>query len=364
MALESLPPRDDTTTRLLIERAVILVLLAALLVGVAQVLRPFVTAILFGATLAIATWPLRELLLRYGVCPRLAAVVLLIAAVVVILLPVLALLPSLSRQLATGIRLAQDYAATSPRPPDFLAGIPVVGRDLTALWERVVDAHGDVRALLAPYGQPIRGFVLEAAQALADSVLQLLLSLIVATMFWASGDTMAAGLHGILRHLAGEPAARALDVVAGSVRGVAYGVVGTAALQGFLMTIGLLIAGVPTAALLGFVTLLLAISQIGAALLILVWGGAAWWLFSTDAMGWAIFMVIWGLFVGTIDNFVRPWLISFGVTMPLALVILGVFGGFLSFGFLGLFVGPSLLAVVYTLVQAWRETPAHPATKK
>ena len=95
-------------------------------------------------------------------------------------------------------------------------------------------------------------------------------------------------------------------------------------------------------------------SQIGAVLIILIWGGAAWWLFNAGATGWAAFMLVWGLMVNTSDNFIRPWLISFGVNMPIALVILGVFGGFLSFGFLGLFIGPSLLAIAYVLLEAWR----------
>jgi predicted PurR-regulated permease PerM len=142
---------------------------------------------------------------------------------------------------------------------------------------------------------------------------------------------------------------------------VAYGVVGTAAIQAFVLAIGLGAAGVPGAALLGFVTLLLAITQIGAPLIVLVWVGAAVWLFGQNEQGWGIFLVIWGLFVSTVDNFIKPWLIGFGLAMPLALIILGVFGGFMTFGFLGLFIGPTLVAVAFTLLDAWRELPARDA---
>ena len=100
--------------------------------------------------------------------------------------------------------------------------------------------------------------------------------------------------------------------------------------------------------------LLLAISQIGAPLLILIWGAAAFWLFQQDRQAAAIFVVAVGIFVGLVDNVLKPWLIGFGVRMPMSLIILGVFGGFLSFGFLGLFIGPALLAVATTLLQAWR----------
>lgn len=356
------PGRSEAmATRLVIERAAILLLLAGLAAGVAQVLAPFVTAILFGGTLALAAWPLRAMLVARGWRRGLVAAVLLVGSLLLVLLPVLAVLPSLMEQVSHAMKLAQDYAATSPPPPPLLEKIPLVGKDLVRGWNKALDAHGDIRALIAPYAGPLRSFVMTAAQALADSVTQLLLSLIVATMFWTSGDTLAVGLRDVLARLGGEAATRALDVVGGAVRGVAYGVVGTAVIQGVLMAVGLAVSGVPAAALLGFVTMLLAISQIGAVLMIAVWGGAAWWLYGLDATGWAIFMVAWGIFVGTVDNFIRPWLISFGVELPLALVILGVFGGFLGFGFLGLFIGPALLAVAYTLLDAWRAAGREPA---
>jgi predicted PurR-regulated permease PerM len=184
--------------------------------------------------------------------------------------------------------------------------------------------------------------------------LQILLSLIVATMFWSNGEALVTILHDALRRLGGPVAEHAIDVAAGAIRGVAYGVVGTALIQAVLLTIGLAVAGVPGAVMLGFVGLLLAISQIGGPLLVLIWGGAAWWLFTQDQQAWAVFMIIWGLFVNIIDNFMKPWLIGFGIEMPMPLTILGVFGGFIAFGFLGLFIGPTLIAIMYTLLQAWR----------
>jgi predicted PurR-regulated permease PerM len=166
------------------------------------------------------------------------------------------------------------------------------------------------------------------------------------------------------RRLGGPIAERALDVAAGAIRGVAYGVVGTAAIQALLLAVGLAIAGVPGAAMLGFVALLLAISQIGSPLLVIIWGGAAWWLFAQDHQAWAAFMIVWGVFVSTVDNFIKPWLIGFGIEMPMSLTILGVFGGFLTFGFLGLFIGPTLIAIMFTLLQTWRVAVSdHPAAE-
>ncbi|HEY3642689.1 MAG TPA: AI-2E family transporter [Xanthobacteraceae bacterium] len=347
-----------TGTTQLLERAVLLLLLAGLVIGVLAVLRPFTTAILFGTILAIAAWPLRDFLLRRGLKRGLDATLLLLLALAVVVLPLMAVAPGLGERLTQGASRLQDYFASAPQVPSWLTGLPIVGERLARIWNQAMLAEGGIRALLEPYSAALRQMLVGAAGALAQSVLQIILSLVVATFFWVSGDALAATLRDILRRLGGETAAAALDVAGGAVRSVAYGVVGTAAIQAVVMAIGLAVAGVPGAVLLGFVTLLLALSQIGGPLIIAVWGGAVVWLFGQDQQGWGVFMIFWGLVVTVIDNFIKPFLIGFGVAMPLSLTILGVFGGFVAFGFLGLFIGPTLIAIAFTLLEAWRGAPA------
>src|SRR6516165_9318594 len=342
----------------LLERAVLLLLFGGLLVGILAVLLPFTTAILFGAILAIAGWPLLDFLLRCGLKRGLAATLLLLLALAVVALPLMAMAPGLAERLTKGASRLQDYFASAPQVPSWLAGLPIVGERIARIWNKVLLAGGDLRILLEPYSDGLRQGLVDAAAALGQSVLQIILSLVVATFFWVSGDALAATLRDILRRLAGETAAAELDVAAGAVRSVAYGVVGTAAIQAVMMAIGLAVAGVPGAVLLGFVTLLLALSQIGAPLIIAIWGGAVVWLFGQDQQGWGVFMIFWGLVISTIDNFIKPLLIGVGVAMPLSLTILGVFGGFVAFGFLGLFIGPTLIAIAFTLLEAWRGRPA------
>lgn len=343
-------------TRALIEHAFVLMLLGGLVLGVLMVLQPLATAILFGAVLAIATWPLRSALLRLGLGHGAAAVLMSGAAIVLAGLPLLAAAPRLASGLAEGSVQLEAILATFPAdPPPAVQRLPLVGERLARGWSELASTGGDLRAVLAPYANWARQTALAVARALADSMLQFVLALIVAALFWANGDAVATVLREVLRRLGGDAASEALEAAGGSLRSVAYGVVGTACLQGLFMGIGAAIAGVPAPGLLGFVVMLLAISQIGAVLLPLVWGGGAWWLFHQGADGWGVFMILWGaLMVSASDNLIRPLLIKRGVKMPLTLVILGVFGGFFSFGFLGLFIGPALLAVAFTLLQAWR----------
>ena len=356
--------RDAAARVALIERSILVLLLVGLLIGVLAVVKPFTTAILFGGSLATAAWPLRQGLVRRGLGHGMAATVLLLLSLVIVVLPMLAIAPHLADQMIRGTERLESYFAATPERPSWIGSLPLGGRRLGATWDRVVEAKGNLRVLLEPYTADLQQVMIGAARALADSLVQVILSLIVATMFWTNGDGLVSVLHDALRRLGGPVAERALDVAAGAIRGVAYGVIGTAAIQAALLALGLVVAGVPGAAMLGFVALLLAISQIGGPLLVLIWGGAAWWLFAQDQQIWGVLMIIWGIFVSIVDNIIKPWLIGFGVEMPMSLTILGVFGGFVAFGFLGLFIGPTLIAIMFTLFQAWRIAIAsHPAAE-
>jgi predicted PurR-regulated permease PerM len=340
-------------TALLIERLVAVLLFSGLIIGVALVLRPFVTAILFGGILVIATWPVHEWLLRKGFSNGTAAVILASIAVAFIIVPVGALTPWLSGQLAEAVPRAQKILNDAPELPNWIIHLPLIGPRTERLWSQLI--HGEIQEIFTPYSATIRKTIIEIGSALAEGVLQIILSLAIAAMLWLRGDAVRDILRNVASRFAGPFGGEMLNTAAASVKGVAYGVVGTAIIQAIALTFGLFIAGIPGAGALGFLALLIALSQFGI-LLVVIWGGAAWWLFSIDSQFWAIFIIVWGLIVSLIDNVIRPLLVGFGATMPLTLIFLGVFGGFIAFGFLGMFIGPTFLAVFSALFQAWRQT--------
>ncbi|WP_237213981.1 AI-2E family transporter [Falsiroseomonas oryziterrae] len=348
----------------LIERGLAIAVVGAVLLGILAVLQPFATAIMFGAILAIALWPLRDALVRRGLRPSLAATVLLLLILAAVVVPVLAIAPGLVEALNTGIVWGHDAMLRAPStPPDWLAQLPLVGERVAAGWTHVAESRDNLGGLVAPYAARLQSLLLSVAGGLADSLLQLLLALVVAAMFWTTGEEIADSLRHAAGRIGGPTGVNALETAGGAVRSVAYGVVGTSLGQGVLAAIGFAIAGVPAATLLGFLTFVFSISQVLGPLVIVTWAGAAWWLFDSGQTGWAIFMALWGLLaISSSDNVVRPLLIKRGVDMPLSIVILGVFGGFVAFGFLGLFIGPVLLAVGLVMLRAWRAaTPADAA---
>lgn len=351
------PERSHTETVRLAERAAVLILLAVLLYGVVRVLEPFGLAIAFGGFIAIGTWPAREALVRAGLRRGLAAIVLLLGLFVLVAVPALLMAPDLANQVRGVVTTAREALQNlSPTPPGWLTGLPLVGEQAGGLWVRLHELQGNINALIAPYSGQIARLLVDVGQAAAGSVVQVLLSLVVAAMFWTGGDRMVGELRDIAGRLGGAAGVAAVDAAGGAVRGVAWGVVGTGILQAVLMGIGLAIAGVPGAAVLAFLTMIFSISQVLGPLVVITWGAAAAWLYGQGEGGWALFMLAWGaVLVSGSDNIVRPLLIQRGSAMPLGLIILGVFGGLVAFGFLGLFVGPAVLAVAHGLLRAWQK---------
>ena len=211
-----------------------------------------------------------------------------------------------------------------------------------------------MNALLKQIALPARDFALGAGKLAANGLLQLVLVLFVLFFLYRDGESVADALYVAARKLGGDLGEHMLERTRGTVTGVMLGIVGTAAAQGTVAMIGFLIAGVPAAVLLGFATFFLSMVPIGAPL---IWVGAAAWLYDQGETGWAIFMVLWGMFgISSVDNFLKPILISRSASSAILLIVLGVLGGVLVFGFIGLFLGPMLLALGHMLFTRWAHT--------
>ena len=183
-----------------------------------------------------------------------------------------------------------------------------------------------------------------------------MLVVLIAFFFYRDGRFLGMRLFRLAGKIGGEFGERLLGLAQGTIMGVMLGIVGTAATQGFFALVGFLIAGVPAALLLAAAVFFLSMIPVGPPL---IWGGAAWWLYDQGHTGWAIFMVVWGAaVVSSVDNLVRPLLISHTASLPILVVALGVFGGVLAFGFVGIFLGPVILALALTLADNWSKPPA------
>jgi len=316
-------------------------------------LRPFISAALWAIILCFTTWPLfARLEATVGGRRNLAALIATLALATIVVTPVAILVASLSGNLTEVIAASQKLIRSGPPPlPSWLANLPLVGTHLSAYWTAVNESGSARLAEIAKLLPAAKRFVLGSGRALGEGIFQIVLSLLLVFFFYRDGEAVAERLSATINRIEGDQGNQLLGVASATMRAVVYGVLGTALVQGVLAAIGFLIAGVPGAVLLGFITFVLSPFPGGPVLVALP---AAFWLYRQDSIGWALFMIVWGLFVGAIDNLVRPVLISrAGGTTPLILVMLGVLGGAMAFGLIGLFLGPTLLAVGYSLLEAW-----------
>jgi predicted PurR-regulated permease PerM len=251
-------------------------------------------------------------------------------------------------------KAASAHAPQLPPPPAFLAKIPLIGEKLQRSWADAAGNLEDTYARLRPSVEAGIKWLLASTLDLGLALLQFLLAVAISAPMLVGGPRGGQMLTNLAARLAPERGAALVDLAARCIRSVSFGVIGTALLQGVLMAVGLAIASVPGVLVLGFVSFLFAVLQVG---LFPVWIGAAVWLAKSDQTGWAVFLCVWGLAAGVIDNFMKPYLISHGTGLPLTLIFLGVLGGMIAWGFVGIFVGPTVLAVTYTLMQTWMSAP-------
>lgn len=344
-----------------IEQIIQIAAIALIAVGCLMVLQPFLAAILSAAILCFSTWPAYARLERWcGGRRWAAAAAMTLAMVLVLVLPLAVIAYSYAGEVPQLVEEVRGLLAEGlPEPPDWIASIPLVGEALDAGWREIAGSRAKLAEALGRIAQPLRNALVRAGIVIGEGVLQLALIAFIGYFFYRDGAALVEALRNALDRLAGPLTARLLEIVGSTINGVVYGIVGTGIAQALAATIGYLIAGVPGAMMLGFLTFFLSIVPAGPALL---WVGAAVWLAYRDEPGWALFMALWGFFVVSgIDNVVKPLLISRGASLSFALVLLGVIGGVLAFGFVGVFLGPTLLAVGYNLLRAWSEARVQPA---
>lgn len=333
---------------------------ALLAIACFLILQPFLGAIIFAGVLCFSTWPLfltlRE---RLGGRSWLAAIIIVTVLIVAIALPVALAAQSIvvhSSDVIEALRGFLDRKASIELPP-FIRELPLIGEWLDNYLRGLLQSSGaDLAALARQFIDPAKSFVLAIGKGVGAGLIQILVAIFVAYFFYRDGDRVRRLLiEGMVRLAGAEKGGVLILTAQNAVKGVVYGLIGTAFAQAAVALVGFLIAGVPGAFILAALTFVLSLVPLGP---VFIWGGAAAWLYLHDQTGWAIFMVIYGIaIISSVDNVVKPILMSRAGNLSMLLVVIGVFGGAIAFGFIGLFVGPALLAVAWNLTKAWLEMP-------
>lgn len=326
-------------------------LIGALFAGVFWVLKPFLLALVWASMIVVASWPaLRRLERALGGRRWLATTIIVTLMLLLLVVPLVVAVTAVVEQ-ATHLQDIKIADLHIPAPPAWVGDLPVIGEKLAAEWGALAaTAQSDLVAKVTPYVVPVGSWIAARAGNVGSFAVHLLLALALCAVLYMTGESAALGVRRFARRLHGERGDQLVVLAGASIRAVALGIVVTAVVQTALAAIGLWAAGVPYTAAIAALILVFCIAQLGPSLPMLA---AVGWLYYVDATVAATLLLVWTLVVASLDNVLRPILIKRGADLPLLLIMAGVIGGLLGFGLVGLFVGPVILAVAYTLVGAW-----------
>jgi len=341
------PSRDLTGTMLAV------IFIVGLIAAIFFILKPFIPAFVWAVTIVVATWPLMLRLQAWlggkrGFAVAVMTLVLLLLFIVPFTLAILTLLDN-----ADMIRGRVESLKTQglPPPPGWVSGIPLAGPRLSESWRELAAAGSEgLSARLVPYAGKIVTWFVDQAGSVGMMLVQFLLTVIISAILYSGGEPTANAVRRFARRLAGQRGDDVTVLAARAIRGVALGVVGTALIQSLIGGIGLVVCGVPAVAVLAAIMFILCIAQLGPVLVLIP---AVIWLYWSGQNLWGTVLLVFTVVAATLDNVLRPILIKKGADLPLLLIFAGVIGGLVAFGIIGLFIGPVVLAVTYTLLGAW-----------
>jgi predicted PurR-regulated permease PerM len=346
--MTNIPPARDLT------RTTLSVLFIGMFIALNYwILKPFLPAFVWALTIVVATWPLMlRLQALLGGKRGFSVAVMALALLLLFIVPFTLAIATLSNN-ADMIKGWADSLKTQglPPPPGWVSGIPLAGPKLSESWRELASAGQEgLSARLTPYAGKLVTWFIDQAGSVGMLIVQFLLTVIIAAILYSGGESAAEAVRRFSRRLAGQQGDDVTVLAARAIRGVAFGVVGTAAAQSILGGIGLAVSGVPAAAVLTAIMLILCIAQLGPAPVLVP---AVIWLYWSGQTLWGTVLLAFTIVAVTMDNFLRPYLIKKGADLPLLLIFAGVIGGLIAFGIIGLFIGPVVLAVTYTLLGVW-----------
>ncbi len=333
--------------------AIKLVVVGALLVWTYYIIRPFLMPVIWGIILAVAVEPFVDWCT--GIAKgrrRLVLFLLLLFVIVALVIPIIKISASSYGPIHSTIKNMDKLTLSVPPPSESVKSWPIVGGYLYGLWER---ASSDLGMVLRQFAPQIKSMLMGFLHLIGGglkAVLLFVISIFISFALLLRPDAATSVSNKVLLRLSGDKAQEISDLAVSTIRAVMMGVVGVAVIQSILSAIGLYIADVPFPGLWAILVLVCAVMQLSP---ILILGPISVWAFMTMNTFPAVIFLIWNILVAASDNVLKPLLLGRGVKIPTLVILLGAFGGMLLSGILGLFLGAVIIAITYNLFMAWVE---------
>jgi predicted PurR-regulated permease PerM len=340
-----------TINQSMIDNIIRIALIALIVAWSIMIIAPFVGVLLWGIIIAVSAYPAFVWLTRkLGGRAGLAATIFIVLMLTLIIGPIAGSVPGFTDSIRDLAGQIQSGSLAIPEAPDAVRQWPVIGEQLFRFWQQ---AATNLTELLVRFQPQLRGAsvsVLSLIAAAGLAILQFVAAVIVAGVILAHHQRAAALANQLVRRIVPESRERYVSLAENTVRGVTMGVIGVAIVQAILAGIGFVVIGIPAAALWASICLVLAILQVSMAVVIIP---IAIYVFSGHELLPSLLFVAWNIPVVALDNVLKPILMGRGVDAPILVIFVGAIGGFISFGFLGLFFGAVVLVIAYDLLIVW-----------
>ncbi len=349
--------QEKSYMELAIDIAIRIGVLALLITWCFQILRPFITPVIWGTIIAIALFPVcRKLGNLLGNRIKVSATIVTLIILLIIILPCIQMVGSMVDGVTYLNGRIQGGEIKVPPPPENIDSWPVIGNSLKSSWQEASENLMTTLTRFAPQLKAISLKLLESALGTTMGLLQFTLSIIIAGVLMANAKGGGNLARELFVSLAGERGDDFADISTITIRNVVKGILGVALIQGLLAGMGFMIAGVPGAGVWAFLCIFLAIIQIGIAPVAIP--VIIYMFYAADTLT-AGLLTVWLILVMISDNFLKPVLLGRGAPVPMLVIFLGSIGGFISMGFIGLFIGAVILSLGFKLFQAWLESDSN-----
>lgn len=327
-----------------------------IIIGCLIIMAPFFPAFLLATIFSLATWPaFTWLSTKLKGRRNLAATLMTCFLAACFIFPMFIIGTSIADNFTKVYNALQSILHGNPEDTERRLGeVKYIGHYLVKGWDILAADKDSLSLTLQEYAAPTSQKLIHLGGVIGRGLFDVTLGVLISYFFFRYGTPIATRLSALIERFGGEQGQHILDVSKNTLIGVIYGLLGTALAQGVLATFGFWLTDVPGAAFLGLMTFFLSFVPMGPPLL---WLPASIWLYAQHSTLWGTFLFLWGaLAIGSVDNILKPYFISLGSNMPLLLTLLGIMGGMMAFGFIGVFIGPTILAVAYSIIIDWSNT--------
>ena len=343
-------PIKEIFTRKIIEAIVRLVILILIIGWSIAIISPFIMIFTWGMVLAIALFPLYEIIRKKINNKKIAATIVILIMIAVIFVPAAFITKSMVKNIAIVKEQISNDNFKIPPPNQSVKEWPAIGEVTYDFWYDVSE-HLDV--VISNYSDQIKTvglWLLDNISSAGFGFLQFIISVIVSGILLSYSSESKKFAVEFGTRIVGVKGAEFIEDAIITIRNVARGILGVAFLQAVLFGLGLAIAGVPYAGIWSVICLILAIIQIGLGPVLIP---ISIYMFMTGDVLTAVLLTIWMVFVSLFDNVVKPIVMGRKAPVPTVVIFIGAIGGFMLNGIIGLFIGAVVLSLGYKIFLWW-----------